>query len=155
MLFWNVRVFDGPERPRDERERGGREALRELGRGGTGAQRREDLVDLVLVDRSHLSQPRAQRRVALELLAEGIELEGFDQIVDDAALQGGAERLDVIRRCDRDDVHGRPARRVELPEDLEPGTVGEVDVEQHQIGTLILRPGERITRGVGDADDRE
>ena len=75
--------------------------------------------------------------------------------MDDAALQGGAERLDVIRRCDRDDVHGRPARRVELPEDLEAGTVGEVDVEQHQIRALILRPGERITRGMGDADDQE
>src|SRR5690606_11932161 len=81
--------------------------------------------------------------------------ERLDEVVQHPAGHRGAHRLHLPGRGDDDDVDHRPVLLAQPVEDLEPGEVGQADVEQEEVQTQPAHRGERVGSGVDDVDDRE
>ena len=96
------------------------------------------MVDVTLARLAQPPQSLRQRGIPLEPLAEGLEDERLDDVVDDAALHCGAQRLHVLGRRDGDHVDRRV--RVLAAAGSPPGRyVRQVDVEQQQVGPQAMR----------------
>src|SRR5207302_8253607 len=124
-------------------------------RGRRCSERRIQLVDLGLIDLARMAETRAHRGVALELLAKGVELKRLDQVMNHPTLQRGAQRIDVVRGGDGDDVDRRTTGRMQLAKDLETRAVGKIDIQQHEVGPLSRDVRERVVRVVRHTCDRE
>src|SRR5438105_3170526 len=75
--------------------------------------------------------------------------------MNNAAMHGGAQALDVARRRDGNDVDPCDPGLADGPHHLETGDVGEIDVEQEQIGTRCRYHSQRLGTAAGLADDDE
>src|SRR4051794_14926248 len=117
------------------------------------AQQREDVVDVVLVGLPQPLEAAVQRRVALEPLAQRVEEERLHEIVDDTAVDRRTQRCNVLRCGPRDHVDVRLPGFAQRAQHLEPTQVGQVDVEEKQIGAKPARELERTATAVRFADD--
>src|SRR5829696_1236195 len=93
----------------------------------------KEMVDVALAGLAQPPHSLRQRGVPLEPLPEGLEDERLDEVVDDAALHRGPQRLHVLRSRDGDHVDGFVGLP-KPPDHLEAAHVGQVDVEQEQVG---------------------
>ena len=118
-------------------------------------EQRVQAVDIGLLCFGQSLETCLQCAVGLEPLAQCLERERFDEVVDDAGVHRRAQRLDIFRRCDRDDVDLRLRALAQLAHDLQATHVRQVDVEQDEIRPKSLDGGQGIHSGMRLADDLE
>src|SRR6266536_1226241 len=140
----------GPDQGLDHEVEGGVGEALGQGLGARAAKGAEDAVDLALVG---LAEPRHAgpgAGVRAQLLLEGGEPEGLDQVVDDPAPHGAAQALHVAGGGDRDHVDRRVVILPEPAQHLQARHVGQVEVEQRQVGPQL----ENLLQGFAAAGSR-
>src|SRR5260370_23507255 len=95
------------------------------------------------------------RRVALQLLLEGGESKWLDQVVHDPAVHRGPQTFHVARGGDGDHIDPRRAAFSDGAHHIQPRDVGQIDVEQDEIGLGLRDKSKRLGARPGLADDRE
>ena len=90
-----------------------------------------------------------------EPLTQRVDLEGLDEVVEDAAAHGLAHRVEVAGGADDDDVELTEGWLAQPAQHVEAAHVGQVDVEQHEVGTSGAHRLEGCPAGVHDANDLE
>src|SRR5437016_201430 len=122
----------GGEQPLDGLQRVGGPALR-VGQLVLGPQRAEDPVDVALVGLVQRVEAGPHLAVGQQLVAQRREAEGFEQVVQGAALHGRADAVGVLGRGDDDDVHRRVPFPAQPGRQLQAVLVRQVQVQQQQV----------------------
>src|SRR6266568_482863 len=141
-------VAGTPDGIADQRQGRRGVALRRNRRQGRSAQQPEEAVDVLLVGLLQLGQPLAQVAVGHQPVPQPGERERLDEVVDRTELDGGADTGDVAGGGHGE--HGGPVAGglVEAAHDGQPVRVGEVQVEQHQVGRRVGGLPQRLRGGV-------
>jgi hypothetical protein len=128
-----------------------------LGRAAGGAQGGQDPVDVVLGgDLGVVAAGDLAPVVGVleQLVAEGREGERLEEVGHHPLADRGPDHLEVPGRGDRDHV-GAPALGPHGPADLQPGHVGQVDVEQDEVDRPGGQEPQRLPTRMCDADHLE
>lgn len=145
-------VLGGAQRVDDEFER---HRGQSFGQGGAGSVL-EELVDFVLVEPgSEALDVGAAGEVFAHAVEERGAGEGFDEVVVDAAGHGLADGVAFAGGGDGDDVDGWAGSGAQAGEDFESGDVGQVDVEQDEVGVQGVDGAQCLAAAVCFADDGE
>ncbi len=115
----------------------------------------EHPVDVVLAHLGELVELGPVHGILTQSLLERLDLERLHEVVEDPAAQGGSQGVEVARGADDDDVEVLAAPLAEPAQHLEPGHVGQVDVEQDEVGPGGLDRPQGIGARAGDAGDLE
>ena len=121
--------------------------------GGAGRPD-EHPVDVVLAVHLGAVEEPALGGVPLQALLEVGEPEGLEQVVGDPEPDGRPHRVALLGGGDDDGV-ARVRQGAQVGEQVEPEPVGEVEVEQEEVGTQLGDGIRRLGARVGDADDLE
>src|SRR5215207_2328743 len=125
-----------------------------LGRAAGGAQGGQDPVDVLLdgdLGRFSGGDLAAVVGVLDQLVAQGRERERLEQVLHDPLGDGGPDHVQVAGRGDGDHVGG-PALSPHSSADVQPGHVGQVDVEQDEVDLADGQEPQRLATRVSDAD---
>jgi hypothetical protein len=95
-----------------------------------------------------------QLRIGGQTFAQRGEVDRLDQVVQRAFLHGGAHGRHVARGGEQHHVGPVVIRRAQPTQDAQPTCVGEIDVEQHEVGVVAGSRVERGRGGVRVGDDR-
>src|SRR5438132_1736077 len=130
-----------------------RDSLREPS-AALGAEEREEVIDVLLARLAQALEAPAQRGVALEPVAEGVEQERLDEVLDDPSLHRGPQRVDVL--CGRDgDYVDRRLMGAKSPDHVQAGYVRQIDVQQHELRLQPVDEEQCLGAGVRFADHAE
>ncbi|KOV30641.1 hypothetical protein ADK58_08160 [Streptomyces sp. XY152] len=111
-------------------------------------------VDVRLTADHRVEQPAAPAGVTLQPPPQVLEVERLEQIVDDPVPDRAAHRVRLPGGADDHHVAVVPGGP-QPGDDVETEQIGQVQVEQHQIGTEFVHGGDRLLTGPRDAHDPE
>ncbi len=115
----------------------------------------EQAVDEGLIDAHRGTQRVGAGGEGCQFRSELVEFERLDEVVRGAAVERAGDGVELSGRGDHDDSHG-VALAAQLLQHLQTGHIGQIHVQQDQIGGVQRSSGiESGGAGVGDLDGAE
>ena len=143
-----VRIpVDAPQRRSTTIDRLRADALRESARLAGCARKTRSTSSWRISAASSRSRARRGAPRTRRAAAQRLDLEGLDEVLEDPAVQGAPDRLDVAGGADDDDVDLPRRALAEAAQHVEAAHVGQVDVEQDEVGRGSAHRLERAGAG--------